>query len=345
MNWNGDQNGYIYIKQPIIALGNNINSISYSKDGILWTGLGSSIFTTGYACCSNDKLYVAVGTGNNSLAYSYDGIFWTGLGSSFFSIGYYVSWSGDKFIAVGNNNIIFSFNGIQWSLANNNPFTTSSYWSGIVGNTYIVLGEGSFPMASSNDGINWTGQSITNVSKATSLASNGIVTVIATPNKLVSSIGDTNNFNNVYNIASSSVNTIVYGFGKYLTSETFISFYNDGTNIVYSNNGIDWTLISSYLPVGSSLITNISGSSWFYNKFIACGTNNGSGVSIIYSYNGTEWFLISNSSSILSNGYGLSTSISSSFFIDRTNSNIEVTSDIYQEGFNIFSLQIKSNDL
>ena len=208
-------------------------------------------------------------------------------------------------------------------------------------------------MATSTDGINWTGQSISGVTKATSLASNGIVTVLATPTKLVSSIGSLTDFTNVYNSAS-AITTVSYGFGKYLTTGKFVSFYDNGNSIIHSIDGINWSTISStsYLPIGTSVITYIKGITWFYDKFIACGTNNGSGVSIIYSYDGTVWNIISNSSSIILNGYGMSTSytmtpfpINSSFILDKNNSNLEFTSEFNQQGYNDVTHRVKSTEL
>jgi hypothetical protein len=208
-------------------------------------------------------------------------------------------------------------------------------------------------MATSTDGINWTGQSISGVSKATSLASNGIVTILATPNKLVSSIGSLTDFTNVYNSVS-SITVVAYGFGKTLTTGRFISFYDNGNSIIHSVDGINWSTIasSSFLPSAIPVITNIKGITWFYDKFIACGTNNGSGVSIIYSYDGTVWNIISNSTSIILNGYGISTSctmiplpINSSMILDKNNSNLEFTSEFNQEGYNDISFKVKSTEL
>ena len=65
---------YINICQPVLALGNGANhSISYSaNDGLSWTGLGNTIFTTGNHASWNGKMWVAVGSGVNSIAYSYE---------------------------------------------------------------------------------------------------------------------------------------------------------------------------------------------------------------------------------------------------------------------------------
>ena len=59
-----------------VAVGTGTNSIAFSYDSINWSGLGTSIFTTGYDIAYNGTLWVAVGKGTHSIAYSYDGINW-----------------------------------------------------------------------------------------------------------------------------------------------------------------------------------------------------------------------------------------------------------------------------
>jgi len=55
------------------------NTLAHSADGISWTGIGKTIFTTGcLAVAWNGTRWVAGGRGTNTLAYSTDGISWTG---------------------------------------------------------------------------------------------------------------------------------------------------------------------------------------------------------------------------------------------------------------------------
>ena len=69
-----------------IAVGPGVNTIATSKDGIVWTGLGNSIFTeAGNSICWNTTYWVAGGSGTNSLAYSINGVDWIGLGTKIFT--------------------------------------------------------------------------------------------------------------------------------------------------------------------------------------------------------------------------------------------------------------------
>ena len=66
-----------------VAVGQGTNTIAYSSDGITWTGLGTSAFSSvGHGVAWNGTRWVAVGQGTNTIAYSSDGITWTGLGTS-----------------------------------------------------------------------------------------------------------------------------------------------------------------------------------------------------------------------------------------------------------------------
>ena len=72
----------------------------------------------GYAAAWNGQMWIAVGTGSNTMAYSYDGIHWTGLGTSTFSTsGNGIAWNGTIWVAVGNgtNFIAYSNDGITWN--------------------------------------------------------------------------------------------------------------------------------------------------------------------------------------------------------------------------------------
>jgi hypothetical protein len=98
------------------------NTLAYSYDGVSWTGLGKTIFTS--ACngiATNGSLWVAGGSGGNGLAYSYDGITWTGLGTTLFSQGQTVAWGVVNGTGMwvdtalgGTYGIAYSYDGISW---------------------------------------------------------------------------------------------------------------------------------------------------------------------------------------------------------------------------------------
>ncbi len=67
-----------------VAVGPGVNTIAISTDGIIWTGLGNTIFTeSGNSVCWNTSYWIAGGSGTHSIAYSINGIDWVGLGNIF----------------------------------------------------------------------------------------------------------------------------------------------------------------------------------------------------------------------------------------------------------------------
>ena len=184
----------VAIQQPTLAFGSGTNTIAYSYDGIIWTGLGSTIFTTsGYSACWNGNLWVAVGEGTYSIAYSYDGINWSGVPSAHiissvtFQSGRGIAWNGTLFVAVGTNAgatgvVLYSYNGLKWyqssMVSGNFPVTVNCVTWGqkyfVLGGTYTLGGN---TMAYSTDGITWTGLGTAQFGTAggTSNSCNGII--------------------------------------------------------------------------------------------------------------------------------------------------------------------------
>ena len=79
--------------------------ICYSNDGLTWSGIGATIFTTsGNGIGWNNERWVAGGFGGSPIAYSTDGITWTSVATStsiFSSGGNDVLWDGRRWIIVG----------------------------------------------------------------------------------------------------------------------------------------------------------------------------------------------------------------------------------------------------
>ena len=190
----GQQLTNVAIQQPTLAFGSGTNTIAYSYDGIIWRGLGSTIFTTsGYSACWNGNLWVAVGQGTYSIAYSYDGINWSGvpsdniISSVTFQSGRGIAWNGTLFVAVGTNAgatgvVLYSYNGLKWyqssMVSGNFPVTVNCVTWGqqyfVLGGTYTLGGN---TMAYSTDGITWTGLGTAQFGTAggTSNSCNGII--------------------------------------------------------------------------------------------------------------------------------------------------------------------------
>jgi hypothetical protein len=85
----GYEAGYLGVSdiKKFVAVGSSTNTLSTSTDGLSWTGLGTSIFSTqGNAVASNNKIWIAVGSGTNTVAKSSDnGVSWSGYGTTLFS--------------------------------------------------------------------------------------------------------------------------------------------------------------------------------------------------------------------------------------------------------------------
>ena len=115
----------------------NANQIAYSSDGVSWTGsasgdaafAGGGCYTVAY---NGTNLWVAGGDGNHKIAYSSDGVSWTG------------STSGDAAFA-GKTCSTVAYN------------TSSQLWT--VGGGSVDFGSqySSNYIATSSDGISWTG--------------------------------------------------------------------------------------------------------------------------------------------------------------------------------------------
>jgi hypothetical protein len=111
--------------------GQGSNSIAYSYDGTVWTGVtgsnSTSIFSTfmlGVAW--NGTMWVGVGGQANTIAYSYDGIGWTGVTGSisiFNDRGTRVAWNGNLWVAVGGTN----------GSSENSPYTIAYSYYGATG--------------------------------------------------------------------------------------------------------------------------------------------------------------------------------------------------------------------
>ena len=124
------------------------------------------------AWSNEQSLAVAGGSGTNSLAYSNDGIFWTGLGNTLLSTVYDVEWNGIIWVACGvpisgNKSIAYSTNGKQWNLpTQTNLFDVNATKIGWNGSFWTVIGSstvgnGSYNIATSMNGIKWIMQNNT----------------------------------------------------------------------------------------------------------------------------------------------------------------------------------------
>ena len=96
----GYEAGYLGVSdvKKFVAVGASTDTLLTCSDGVSWSGLGTSIFSTqGNAVASNNKTWIAVGSGTNTVARSGDNtVNWSGYGATLFS-------TAGKCVVYGNN--------------------------------------------------------------------------------------------------------------------------------------------------------------------------------------------------------------------------------------------------
>jgi len=221
-----------------VAVGGGTNTISYSTDdGITWTGLGQTIFsTTGNKVYNNNNTWIAVGEGTtNTLAVSNDGINWTGKGLIFSDVGYDIHYYGNRWIAVGNDStktkcIAYSDdNGSTWSNPASVVFDGMGRCVNYICGKWYAGGENStYVLAYSDDGITWTSSNQPNYSQLTSprgIAGNAnLIYIVGHSNttgvnyrSFKSSGTGINWYNeNIFNSGTPELDGVVYNFGVWM---------------------------------------------------------------------------------------------------------------------------------
>jgi hypothetical protein len=150
------------------------NTMARSTNGINWTGLGRTTFSTvGRTVIHVNGLWVAGGQGGNSIATSPDGTTWTGrTPSGVTDTVRSIAWNGSLFVAGSNTvNILTSPDGFTW--------TTRA--TPIPGNCVSVVWSGSFwitvsstqALGYSSDGFTWNSKRF--ASSAITMATNSVI--------------------------------------------------------------------------------------------------------------------------------------------------------------------------
>ena len=154
------------VSENFTVAGDDSGGMAYSYDGLTWTATASKVGSC-YGQAWNGSYWVAVGdaTRNGSpIATSSDGINWMKVSASDMTSGSAVAWNGIYWIVVGaglQRGINRSSNGIDWIIADNDPFNSgvknSVAWNG---SYWVVVGAGNNTpsIATSRDGKNWAGQ-------------------------------------------------------------------------------------------------------------------------------------------------------------------------------------------
>jgi hypothetical protein len=233
-----------------IAVGQGLNTLAYSYDGIAWTGLGTGVFLNFGNCVAyNGSIWVAGGSTatNGSIAYSFDGINWTNVASSVSGItnrAGAVAYGKDgsnngMWVAVGAGTscVASSFDGINWVSRNTTLFNNVGNGVAYNGSLWVAVGQSTNTIASSTNGINWTGLGAT-----------------------------------VFTTA---------GYGVAWNGSIWVAVGQGTNTIAYSFNGTSWTAVTSS-PI-SSIGYNVA---WNGSLWVAVGSG---GNSIATSYDGIVW--------------------------------------------------------
>jgi hypothetical protein len=271
-------------KKPMWVLGGNTtNSLSYSYDGLSWTGLGTTIMTSVVGVVWNGTLWVAVGVKSTPfIANSYDGINWTSKACPIFSTAIYdVAWNGKMFVVVGRgtNSIGYSYNGIDWyAVARSNLDIFSTFGRGIGwnGRMWVAVGSGTNKIAYSYDGIQWFPNTTTVLDAGYGITYDGQKWI---------AVGTGTNF------IADSVDGITWtGRGKlFFTSEcsgiasngiVTVAIGRGGTTMAYSYGNNIWTAIS--IPT----LTYGVRVKWNGSMFLAISYST---AAVFYSYDGINW--------------------------------------------------------
>jgi hypothetical protein len=148
--------------QPSITYGNDLfvsvlgdnTWVFYSRDGVYWDVASSPDVCT--SVTYGNGTFVAVG--QNVAMSSPDGIHWEGQTVPSYSTWISVTFGNGRFVAVSTDGgSMYSSNGILWSPGNLQTYT----WSSVAyGNGYFITvsNNGTYPVAYSQDGINWSTQ-------------------------------------------------------------------------------------------------------------------------------------------------------------------------------------------
>ena len=246
-----------------VAVGRGTNSIAYSKDGINWTGVGSSIFLhSGRAVKYDSKntKWIATGQGGNTFAQSYDGILWEGLGNNSQVDGKVMAldFNSTMYVACGEGTrqLAYSSDLITWTSVVPSPYQRGRgvVWTGRNWVTSGSKGTGTGTIFHSDDGITWVESlNASNLSQASA-------TVLATVGNAVACNGS------VVVVVGKGINRMAYstdfgvsftGVTGGLTSDGYSIEWcgthwvagGNGNQIVRSIDGITWTSASGTIPI------------------------------------------------------------------------------------------------
>lgn len=269
------------------------NTLMYSYDGITWTGLGTSIFSTAaYTSAFNGRIWVAGGEGGNTLAVSNDGISWRGIGSQAFTTSCNdIVWNNvsKTWLAGGQgtrSNLQYSFDGYTWIPVATSPFSTACNGFAYTSSLTLAVGSGVNTLASTTNGSIWTplGRPLNTIT-LNGIATNGSLWVAVgntiTSGNIIYSYNGSNWRDTGYTGFSTTGSAIAWNGTMWVAVGT-------GTrDVAYSYNGIQWTNGTKLFNSTSNISNMGYWIQWNGSVWIAGGQSIGNSIS--YSFDGINW--------------------------------------------------------
>ncbi|MHA7109232.1 hypothetical protein ACRTDU_03850 [Sunxiuqinia elliptica] len=235
-----------YISSP--ASGTVVSSSGINATIPLVDGTNAGLMPPGdkLKLSETEETWVLVGHGNatNTVKYTNDLTTFIPANISFSIEGYGVAFNGEMWLAggvLGTNNIMYSYDGKTWQWANS-AFTSGCRGFAWNGSMWIALGYGTYTIATSTDGINWTGI-------ANSPFSNTGYKAIWDGSKFVAvgrgsnSIAYSSNGTNWTGLGTSIFGT--YGNDIFFNGSRYVAVGNGTNDIAYSDDGINWNVATS----------------------------------------------------------------------------------------------------
>jgi hypothetical protein len=266
-----------------VGAGEGTNTLAYSKDGVNWTGIGSTIFTAGNSVAWNGTQWLATGVGSNTLAYSADGTSWTGLGSTIFTRGTAVAWGTSNWVAVGggSNTLAYSANGTSWTGLGSTIFVGSGTAIGWNGTQWLAGGGNQ--IATSLDGINWSNRNVStilsSVQGVTYASSNWAITGVPLTNAFAYSSDGANWIGRTVSTIFTQGQAITGRGPGSITATSFLPVIAGGSAPAITTDGTNW--VSNTIP-----LTTVNCIAWNGTRWVAGGTGT---YQLAYSTNGTTW--------------------------------------------------------
>ena len=287
--------------RALITAGDLSGNIITSTNGITWTTPSTkinsltAIYNFGYQANyylptynygntttfpgAGGNIYISAGSGSNPIAYSTNNAStFTGStnGASIMTTTYNIATNNLGYIAVGTGTypVAYSTDSITWIQSISQPFSTrgnSVVWADRLG-LWVAVGAGTNAIATSRDGTNWYGQGNSNfLSYGNDIKWNGTILVAtgknpqSTAGAMVYSSNGTIWFTGTGSNFNSEGTELAWDGTRWIS----IGIDTSGNTLMYSNNGISWTAVTSSNIYGNTFtsLDAINGNTYVGYKF------------------------------------------------------------------------------